>query len=123
MKASINYLPESSFLASVEVDDVGEVALILYNDVGQEWYLLHTTHFGWTKTYTFGPLLPDDDTLRLKSFSFQYSEIEYSESKLVKNLERFIQDPKKMITQVFEIDKETVLDRYRNIKVGETYVC
>lgn len=123
MKASINYLPESSFLASVEVDDVGEVALILYNDVGQEWYLLHTTHLGWTKTYTFGPLLPDDDTLRLKSFSFQYSEIEYSESKLVKNLERFIQDPKKMITQVFEIDKETVLDRYRNIKVGETYVC
>lgn len=122
MKASIEYLPESSFLASVEVDDVGEVALILYNDVGQEWYILHTTRLGWTKTYSFGPLLPDEDRMILKSFAFQYSEIEYSESKLVKNLERFIQDPKKMITQVFEIDKEAVLERYKNIKVGETDV-
>lgn len=119
MKASINYLPESSFLASVEVDNVGEVALILYNDVGQEWYILHTTSLGWTKIYMFGPLLPDENTLRLKSFSFEYSEMEYNEGKLLKNLERFIQDTKKSITQVFEIDKETVLDRYKNIKVGE----
>lgn len=119
MKASINYLPESSFLASVEVDNVGEVALILYNDVGQEWYVLHTTNLGRTKTYMFGPLLPDDNTLRLKSFSFEYSEVEYNDGKLLKSLERFIQDTKKNITQVFEIDKETVLDRYKNIKVGE----
>ena len=70
MKASIEYLPQESYLASVEIEDIGNVALVMYNDMGQEWYLLTTTELGWTKIYLFGPLLPDINSLVIKSFSF-----------------------------------------------------
>ena len=123
MKASIDYLPEESYLASVEIEDIGNVALVMFNDMGQQWYLLTTTSLGWTKTYMFGPLLPDIDTLVIKSFSFNYSEIEYKESKLLNMIERFIQDPKKCITQVFEIQKQDVLERFKNLDIGEYDVC
>lgn len=123
MKASIDYLPQESYLASVEIEDIGNVALVMFNDMGQQWYLLTTTSLGWTKTYMFGPLLPDIDTLVIKSFSFNYSEIEYKESKLVNMIERFIQDPKKCITQVFEIQKQDVLERFKDLNIGEQDVC
>ncbi len=123
MKASIDYLPQESYLASVEIEDIGNVALVMFNDMGQQWYLLTTTSLGWTKTYMFGPLLPDIDTLVIKSFSFNYSEIEYKESKLLNMIERFIQDPKKCITQVFEIQKQDVLERFKDLNIGEQDVC
>ena len=119
MKASIEYLPQESYLASVEIEDIGDVALVMFNDAGQQWYLLTTTSLGWTKIYMFGPLFPDIDTLVIKSFSFNYSEIEYKESKLLNMIERFIQDPKKCITQVFEIQKQDVLERFKNLNIGE----
>lgn len=119
MKASIEYLPQESYLASVEIEDIGNVALVMYNDMGQEWYLLTTTELGWTKIYLFGPLLPDINSLVIKSFSFSYSEIEYKETKILNTIEKFIQDPKKSITQVFEISKQDVFERYRNLEIGE----
>lgn len=123
MKTSIEYLKEVSYIDAVEIEDIGNIALVLYNDAGQEWYLLTTTSLGWTKLYMFGPLLPDVDSLVLKSFSFTYSEIEYRESKIVSMLEKFIQDPKKEISQVIEITKEEVLNRYRTLSIGEDDVC
>ena len=123
MKTSIEYLKEVSYMDAVEIDDIGNIALVLYNDAGQEWYLLTTTSLGWTKLYMFGPLLPGVDSLVLKSFSFTYSEIEYREYKIISMLEKFIQDPKKEISQVIEITKEEVLNRYRTLSVGEDDVC
>ena len=38
-------------------------------------------------------------------------------------LEKFIQDPKKEISQVIEITKEEVLNRYKTLSVGEDDVC
>lgn len=119
MKASIEYLPQESYLASVEVEDIGNVALVMYNDMGQEWYLLTTTELGWTKIYLFGPLLPDLNNLVIKNFSFSYSEIEYKEAKILNTIEKFIQDPKKSITQVFEINKQDVFDRYKSLEIGD----
>ena len=123
MRASIEYLPQESFLASVEIEDIGNVSLVLYNDTGFEWYLVTTTSLGWTKVYMFGPLLPDVNILAIKSFNFSYCEIEYRESKLINMIEKFIQDPRKNITQVFEIEKRNVFERYRNLNIGEQYVC
>lgn len=123
MKTSIEYLKEVSYMDAVEIEDIGNIALVLYNDAGQEWYLLTTTSLGWTKLYMFGPLLPDVDSLVLKSFSFTYSEIEYRESKIVSMLEKFIQDPKKEISQVIEITKEEVLNRYKTLSIGDDDVC
>lgn len=123
MKASIEYLREVSYMDAVEIEDIGNIALVLYNDAGQEWYLLTTTSLGWTKLYMFGPLLPDVNSLVLKSFSFTYSEIEYREYKIISMLEKFIQDPKKEISQVIEITKEEVLNRYKTLNIGEDDVC
>ena len=123
MKASIEYLPQESFLASVEVEDIGNVALVMYDDMGHEWYLLTITSLGWTKVYMFGPLMIDVDSLVVKSFSFTYSEIEYRETKLISMMEKFIQDPRKCVTQVLEINRDDVFERYRNLNIGDSYVC
>lgn len=123
MKASIEYLPQETFQSSVEIEDIGNVALVMYNDMGYEWYLLTTTSLGWTKFYTFGPLLPNVDKLVIKSFYFSYCEVEYRESRLINMIERFVQDPKKFISQVFEIPKEDVLTRFNNLNIGDYDVC
>ena len=123
MKASIEYLPQESFLASVEVEDIGNVALVMYDDMGHEWYLLTITSLGWTKVYMFGPLMIDVDSLVVKSFSFTYSDIEYRETKLISMMEKFIQDPRKCVTQVLEINRDDVFERYRNLNIGDSYVC
>lgn len=44
---------------SIEVEDVGNVCIDAYNDLGQEWMLIIHTYLGWTSVIQVGSIRSD----------------------------------------------------------------
>ena len=102
--------PNDSFL----VDDISNVVLNVLNDVGQEWYIKISTELGDTKIIKYGPLLVDQDTLS-NEFKLEYYKTSYNEKRIINEIDRFINDNKKIITQILEIDESAFDDRLKGI--------
>src|SRR5574344_541527 len=106
MKTKIDYLFETSVLDSFEIDSVGHISICVNNDLGDQWFIQTTTTLGWTKINSFGPVSCDTGQVCSKSFNYYFEELEYSEYKIIGRLEKFICDPKKLVSQVIEIDDD-----------------
>lgn len=120
MIGNIEYLGQTSFLSSIEIEDLGNTTVDLFNDIGLEWFIMVKTELGWTNIEMFGPLFVDVDSLdAVKGFNYNYQRIEYNEHKIIKQLKQFIQDPKKCITQAFEVERKDALNRLKNLGLGE----
>ena len=103
MRYRVNYLYETTSHDSVDIEDVGNVCLLVNNDLGQTWILLIKTILGITYILEYGPFYYH------KNSDYVYScfqKIDYSEYKLAKRIEKFINDPKRVITQVQFIDED-----------------
>jgi len=83
-------------------------------DQAEEWYLIIDTDLGWCEIRQFGKLIADMDELQ-GSFSYTYYKFEYSEKKLYKLIDNFLNDEKKMITQAMIIDREVASDRFEGL--------
>ena len=59
--------------AQLEVDDIGECAILARDDIGQEYYLLITTRMGQTEVIEYGPCMPDISLLPQISVFFGVS--------------------------------------------------
>lgn len=112
------YLATKSYLDSIDIEDLGNVYLNALNDLGDEYYLSIETHLGWTEIKEFGPCAVDSNQSS-NYFNLLYIKFEYNESKIIKNIERFINNEKRNIIQVFFINKQVALDRLENLKIGE----
>lgn len=110
-----DYLRTTQSLDSISIADIGNTCLNAINDDAWEWYLIIETTNGWTKTTTFGPLKVDSDSL-LSNFSYNFYEREFSEKNISSTISNFINNPKHMITQVVELDKNSCKDRFDFIK-------
>lgn len=108
------YLYVQQNLDSIDIEDFGNVSLQLNNDVGNSWYLLISTSLGWTTIQTFGPVNLGDLTLPYH-FQYEYDLQEYNDTKLIKRIDKFINDPKKLITQIFFVDKTESLELLKNL--------
>ena len=106
------YLFVQQNLDSIEIENIGNVSLQLNNDIGDAWYILISTSLGWTTIHTFGPI--QLETLVLPHhFQYNYDYEEYNDQKLVKRIDKYINDPKKRITQIFFVDKDETLQMLR----------
>ena len=97
---------------SVSVEDIGNCALQAYNDLGDSWILIVYTSLGFSYIIEYGPIKNNQSTDYLFS---RFDKIEYSEYKLEKRIDKFLNDPKRMITQVIECDIEDALLLVRNV--------
>ena len=111
-----NYLKTETYMDSIDIDDIGNCFLQVYNDNGREWLMSVKTKLGWTTVKAFGPFILDSNTMD-SNFSYLKKELEFKEKKLYNIIDDFINNPHKQITQIFIIDEDTFNDKLSSIKL------
>lgn len=111
-----NYLKTETYMDSIDIDDIGNCFLQVYNDEGREWLMSISTKLGWTNVKTFGPFILDSNTMD-NNFYYSKNELEFKEKKIYHIIDDFINNPKKQITQIFIIDEDTFNDKLSSIKL------
>ena len=108
-----DYLQRIVVEGQLDVENIGDCVIVANNDLGREYYLVIKTLLGWTEILDYGPYTPDFIMLH-NEYSVKYSRIEYNETKIEKVIERFLNDPKRMITQA----KISTLEEVREFLVN-----
>ena len=115
---NIEYLFIETAQASIDIEDVGNTCLSIFNDDGEVWYINITTEYGRSTITQFGGNNIEEESIN--NFYFNTYKIEYNSKKLYSIINKFINDNKKNITQVIEINKEEFLNRLKN-NMGKIY--
>lgn len=105
---NFEYMRISTAMDSIEVEDLGNVCLRASNDNADEWLMSIKTSLGWSEVKQFGPLKIDSEGFGFY-FNFSFQKFEYSEKRLYKLIDDFINNPKKSIT-IAEIISEEDFD-------------
>ncbi len=96
------YSVQKTFNEMIDVVDIGNTALKCTNSLLQDYYIILKTIMGKTNIIKFGPVCPDIAML-LDDFSVSYKKIDYKETAICKEIDKFINDFKKGITEISEI--------------------
>lgn len=106
-----DYLQRVVVDAQLDVDDIGQCVIQGRNDLGEEHYLFIRTEMGWTEQVSIGPVCPEIEILPF-NISLLYSRYEFNQGKIERAIDKFLNDPKKMISQAEVTTYETI---YPNI--------
>jgi len=93
------------YAQSLTIADFGNTCIQGIDGEGNEHYLILKTVMGKTHILEFGPICPDIEML-VPTFKIYYSKMTYSEKKLFKEIDLFLNDKKKGLTEAKEIDIE-----------------
>lgn len=119
MRKNFEYLYTVRAEDSIEIEDIGNCCIKVFNDIGYYWYLIIETSLGDSYIKIFGPFNTDIKNYFIHGFNFNFSKIDYTERKLEKIIDNFINDPKKMVSQVVEITSEEAYNELLNIDFKE----
>ena len=108
---TFEYLQRVVVDAELNVDDIGQCVILGRNDIGEESYLIIRTEMGWTEQISIGPVCPDIEILPF-NVAILYSRFEYNQGKIERAIDKFLNDPKKMISQAEVVTFDTI---YPNI--------
>lgn len=106
---TFEYLQRIIVDAQLDVENIGECIILGRNDLGEEFYLIIRTDMGWTEQINYGPVTPDVDILPF-NISMNYARFEFNQTKLMRAIDKFLNDPKKMITQAEVVELNDVQD-------------
>ena len=109
---SFPYFKQEIINAELEVEDIGNVAIKAFDDLGNEFVLVTDTYIGFSRIFQFGPIRADSDLIP-DHCSMSYSKIEFNQRILVKTIDAFVN--RKGITQAVVVDKEDVLRDCKDI--------
>lgn len=115
MNKSFEYLYTVKANDSIDVEDIGNTCIHVLNDSGYEWYMIIESELGYTYTKTFGPFHVDMPNYFSDGYSFYFSKSDYKESRICGAIDRFINDPKKCISQAMVCDKEEAYEKLHTI--------
>ena len=104
-----DYAVTRTFNQSIDVVDIGNMALQCTNTEGAIFYLLTKTIMGKTSILTFGPVCPDLEML-LDGYSLSYKKIDYKESKIYNEVSKYINDFRKEVSDIIEVTKAEVFE-------------
>ena len=96
------YSIQKTFNEAIDVVDIGNTALRCVGSRLDEYYMILKTIMGKVSIIKFGPIVPDLEVL-MNDFEVSYKKIDYKENLISKEVNKFINDFKKEITQVEEI--------------------
>ena len=93
---------QKTFNQSIDVVDMGNTALRCTNRLMDNYYIIIKTVMGKTSIIKFGPVCPDLAVLQ-NDFCVEYKKVDYKESVVYKEINKFINDFKKDIDTIDEI--------------------
>ena len=106
---TFEYLQRVVIDGTLEVDNIGDCVIQGNNDSGEFFYLIIKTELGWTEILDYGPCVPDLELLA-SSYTIKYQRIEYNQGKLERIIDKFLNDPKRMITQAKTVFLEDIVE-------------
>ncbi len=95
---TFDYLRRVVVDGQLDVDDMGNCAILGRNDFGEEFYLFTKTELGWVELIEYGPRTPDIQLLPT-AITLTYSRFEWNEGKLERLIDKWLNDGKRMISQ------------------------
>ena len=104
-----DYLEVTSATAQIDIDDIGNCALLNRSLLGEEKYLVIKTDIGLTQVVQFGPIVPDCDELP-QTVYYSYQKFDANETKVIKIIKRFISDAAQMEETTIEYIKSQIVD-------------
>lgn len=115
---SFEYLYTQQATGCFDIDNIGNFALSCFNDNFEEYILIAKTTQGWTQLLSYGPAYRGDIDyhIYMGTKNCKYECIEFSSQKISSVVHRFINDPKKKITQVEVIEINEAYDKINPIK-------
>lgn len=116
---NFEYLVKIQKESSISIDDIGNCALDVFNDLAFEWLLLIRTKEGITEIVEFGPIVADLDYPPAK-MTYTYDRIDFNEGKISKRISNFLNDGYRGVTQAFEIEQKEAKEKMKNLV---DYVC
>ena len=115
MQGSFEYFFQPTPTNDITIENTGNCVIKAFNDDAATFYLwIKTSEFGLTKIIEFGPYV-EDLLYELKNFKISYKKINYSESKITKAIDTFLNNPNYQITQAFESVEEEIKPLLENI--------
>lgn len=96
------YSAQRTFNDSIDVVDIGNTALRCTNVKLDDYYIILKTVMGKTSIIKFGPVCPDIEVL-INDFSVAYKKMDYKETSICKEIDKFINDFRKEINSIEEI--------------------
>lgn len=97
----------------LEIEDIGNCAIDIFNDRGEEALLIIDTYLGRTRIFKFGPFNPDFDVLP-DNVDCILKQFNYSQIKINSLISQFL-NSNFCATQAFLISKEEALGKCRNL--------
>ena len=113
MEQTFEYLPTSVYIEKIDIKDIGNTIIEAKNVDQIYYYLTVNTEFGVTRICEFGPCI-DFSQYDIKSFKFNFTKYQYSESKIIKAINNFLINPVYNIEEAKEISLEEL---YKNNKL------
>lgn len=110
---TFEYLQRIVVDAELTIDNIGDCVVVCNNDLGEEFYLIIKTELGWTEVLEYGPYAPDFEQLPV-NYSVKYSRFEFSQFKLERLIDKFLNDGKRAITQARVTELAEVYDNLVN---------
>ena len=106
---------QRTFNESIDVVDIGNTALRCTNHRLDVYYIIIKTVLGKSHIIKFGPMFPDTDVL-LDDFFVNYKKIDYKESAICREIDKFINDFKKEVNTVEEVTEYEVWQDFPDIQ-------
>lgn len=106
---TFEYLQRVVVDGELDVENIGQCVIQANNDLGEEFYLIIKTVMGWSEILEYGPCLPDMELLSA-NYNISYSRIEYNQGKLERVIDKFLNNPKRMITQAKVVDIQDIFE-------------
>lgn len=112
---TFEYSVEKTFKQSIDVVDIGNMALRCTSSLMQDYYLITKTVLGKTSILKFGPISDEIGTF-LEDFTVSYKKINYKELLIKNEVNKFINDFKKEIYDIEEITDYELWKCFPNIQ-------
>lgn len=84
--------------AELDIENIGQCAILARTDLGEEYYLMIRSELGDVDVVEYGPSIPDLAKFPA-SVVYTYDHFEYSDYKLQKRIDKFLNNAKRGITQ------------------------
>ena len=105
---SYDYYYEKIINAKLDIEHPGNCAIEALTKEGANYYLVITTFLGITSIFKYGPVIPDIELLP-HTVTCSYERINYSESKINKTIDLFLNNSKLFIVSATEVEKNYAL--------------